>query len=135
MSHAYLSRKVVFWYNGTSGEIRTGFPEEYDAPYGFEKIVCTTAHEAEIWSERQRRWDEFKHGMAQAEREMVEGPMRDNIRKHILHLMGNARNNLNREFLRRHLERMIAVQTHGDMKENHTSMRKLTILLISRRLY
>ena len=104
MSHAYLSRKVVFWYNGTSGEIRTGFPEEYDAPYGFEKIVCTTAHEAEIWSERQRRWDEFKHGMAQAEREMVEGPMRDNIRKHILHLMGNARNNLNREFLRRHLE-------------------------------
>jgi hypothetical protein len=104
MYQAQLSKKVCFWYNGTSGEIRSGLGEEYPSPYGFEKIICTTAHEAEIWSARQRRWEDFKHQMTQTERELVEGPMRDNIRKHILHLMGNARNSLNREFLRRHLE-------------------------------
>lgn len=104
MQQAQLSHKPVFWYNGTTGEIRTGFPEQYAAPHGFEKVVCTTAHEAEMWSERQRKWEDFKHQMSQQEREMIEGPARDGIRKHILHLMGNARNNLNREFLRLHLE-------------------------------
>ena len=105
MQHqAQLTRKPVFWYNGTSGEIRTGLGEEYPAPYGFGKIVCTSAYEAEIWSARQRRWDNFKHEMSQMDRELIEGPMRDEIRKHILHLMSNARNSLNREFLRRHLE-------------------------------
>lgn len=102
---AQLSRKPVFWYDGTTGEIRTGFPEHYDAPRGFQKIICTSAHEAEMWSERQRKWEQFKHSISQHERELIEGPMRDNIRQHILHLMGNARNNMNREFLRLHLEK------------------------------
>src|SRR5208337_1820690 len=60
---ARLRKKVCFWYNGTSGEIRMGLPEEYPAIRGFEKIVCSTAHEAEIWSERMRRWELLKmHG-------------------------------------------------------------------------
>lgn len=104
IQQAQLTKKPCFYYNGTTGEIRTGLPEEYPAPQGYEKIVCNTAHEAEIWSSRQRKWDTFKHEIAQTEREMIEGPARDNIRKHILHLMGNARNSVNREFLRRHLE-------------------------------
>ena len=104
MANAQLSRKVTFYYNGTSGEILTGMPEEYPAPRGYQKIVCNSAHEAEMWSARQRKWDDFKHRLKQEEREMVEGPIRDQMRKHILHLMSNSRNNLNRDFLKRHLE-------------------------------
>jgi len=101
---ARLRKKVCFWYNGTSGEIRMGLPEEYPAIRGFEKIVCSTAHEAEIWSERMRRWELLKMRMEDEQREMIEGPMRAELRSHIHHLMANARNNMNREFLRRHLE-------------------------------
>ena len=99
-----LSRGVVFWYNGTTGEIRMGLPEEYPAIPGFEKIVCKTAQEAETWSERMRRWETVKAEMEDEQREMIEGPMRAELRSHIHHLMANARNNINREFLRRHLE-------------------------------
>lgn len=101
--NAQLSKKPCFWYNGTTGEILTGMPEEFPAPFGYQKIVCTSAHEAEIWSERQRKQDDFKHSIKQEEREMIEGPMRQEIRSHIQHLASNARNSLNRDFLLRHL--------------------------------
>lgn len=101
--NAQLSKKPTYYYNGTSGEILTGMPEEYPAPHGFEKIVCTSAHEAEVWSGRLRERDDFKHALKQEEREMVEGPMRDEIRRHIQHLASNARNSYNRDFLLRHL--------------------------------
>jgi hypothetical protein len=104
MANAQLSKKVCFWYNGTSGAILTGMPEEYSAPRGFEKIVCNTAHEAEMWSERQRKYEAFKESLKQEERELVEGPIRDNIRSEILHQIANARNSINRDFLKRHLE-------------------------------
>ena len=102
--NAQLQTKIVYWYNGTSGEIRMGLPEDFPAPYGFEKIVCNSAHEAEIWSERMRRWEAVKEQMEDEQREMIEGPIRDNLRSYMHHQMANARNNMNREFLRRHLE-------------------------------
>src|SRR5215813_4164309 len=100
---AQLRTKVIFWHDGTSGEIRMGLPEIYPAPYGFEKVVCNTAHEAEVWSGRMRRWEAYKLEMEDEQREMIEGPIRDNLRKHILNLAGNARNNKNRDFLLMHL--------------------------------
>lgn len=102
--NAQLNKKPVFYYNSTSGEIMAGLPEAYPAPYGFEKIVCTSAREAEQWSARQRKWDEFKHRLKMEERELIEGPMRDQMRKHLHHLMANSRNNVNRDFLKKSLE-------------------------------
>ncbi len=99
-----LRTKVVFWYNGSSGEIRMGLPEIYPAPYGYQKIACATAHEAEVWSGRMRKWEQWKQEAEDYEREQVEGPIRDNIRKHIHHLAANARNAMNRDFLLKHLD-------------------------------
>ena len=101
---AQLSTKIVFWYDGTCGEIRMGLPEQFPAPMGFEKIVCNSAHEAEAWSERMRKWESVKQQMEDEQREMIEGPIRANLRSYMQHQMANARNNMNREFLRRHLE-------------------------------
>jgi hypothetical protein len=102
--NAQLTTKIVFWHDGTRGEIRMGLPEHFPAPDGFEKIVCNTAHEAEIWSERMRQWEAYKYQMEDEQREMIEGPIRDNLRSYMRHQMANARNNLNRDFLRQHLE-------------------------------
>lgn len=104
MSNAQLSKKPVFWYNGTTGAIWTGLPEQYPSPSGFQKIVCNSASEAEQWSARQRKWDQLMHEVTIQEREMVEGPQREKIRSEIRHQMANSRNNVNREFLRRYLE-------------------------------
>lgn len=104
MPNAQLSNKPCFYYNGTTGAIMNGLPEQFAAPYGYQKIVCTSVRETEIWSQRQRDWENVKHRMGQEQREMVEGPIKDEIRKHILHQMSNARNQLNRDFLQRHLE-------------------------------
>lgn len=102
--NAQLSKKIVYWYDGTTGDIRMGLPEEFPAPYGFEKIVCNSAHEAEMWSERMRQREAIKFRMEDEQREMIEGQLRANLRSYIHHQMANARNNINREFLRRHLE-------------------------------
>jgi hypothetical protein len=51
-----------------------------------------------------RKWEAFKCQLEDEQREMIEGPIRDTLRRYMQHQMANARNNLNREFLRRHLE-------------------------------
>lgn len=81
-----------------------GLPEEFPAPYLHEKIVCNTAHEAEQWSQKMRGQEAIREQMKDDERAEIEDRLRANLRHHIQHLMANARNNLNREFLRRHLE-------------------------------
>ena len=101
--NAQLSHKPCFFYNETSGEVMTGLPEQFPAPKGYEKIVCNSAAEAEKWSDRQRKWEQFKHSIKEQERELIEGPIRDEMRHHIQHLASNARNSFNRDFLLRHL--------------------------------
>jgi hypothetical protein len=102
--NAQLSRKIVYWQHGMSGEIKMGLPEEYPAPPFHVKIVCGTAHEAERWSEKMRQQEIERDAINDEQRDEIEGRMRAEHRSHILHLMANARNNINREFLRRHLE-------------------------------
>ncbi len=119
--NAQLFKKIVYWYNGTSGEIRMGLPEQFPAPAGFEKKVCNSAHEAEAWSERMRRWETVKMQMEDEQREMIEGPVRDEIRRELLHQMANARNNLNREFLRQHLVKY-------DQRPNRIKMDRISYL-------
>lgn len=102
-----LTKSVCYYFSNPTayhqgqqgtGEIIMGLPECYAAPPGFEKVVCTTAKQAESWSKMMRKWDETKEKIAQAyqrhqEAEQVEAirsQMRDNIR--------NARDQRNRDF-------------------------------------
>jgi hypothetical protein len=102
--NAQLSRKIVFWRDTLTNNIKMGLPEEFPAPDWHEKIVCSTAHEAEHWSQKMREQEALREQMEDEKREEIEGRLRANLRSHMMHLMANARNNLNREFLRKHLE-------------------------------
>jgi hypothetical protein len=51
-----------------------------------------------------RKQEAIRCEMEDEQREMIEGPIRANLRSYMYHQMANARNNMNREFLRRHLE-------------------------------
>jgi hypothetical protein len=84
-------------------QLYMGLPEQFPAPFGMEKIICTTMHQAEYWSHRMREQERVREEAKNEEREKVEGPIRKNLRSHILHLAGNARNNMNRDFLLMHL--------------------------------
>ena len=104
MGNVQLSHKPTFFYNATNGAVWQGLFEWQDAPYGWRKIVCTSAHEAEIWSDRMRQWDRSMHEMTLEQRELVEGPIREEMRSELRHQMANSRNNVNRDFLARALE-------------------------------
>lgn len=105
MANAQLKHKIVYWQNPINKEIRMGLPEAFSAPWGWDKIVCGTALQAEWWSEQLRKQDKIREEVKWAEREAVEGPMQEQLNSHMRNLMANAKNNVTKEFLRRHLER------------------------------
>jgi len=102
-STAQLGKKPVFYRDG-SGAILTGMPENLPAPRGYEKIVCNNVREAERYSEMQRQQERVSHGRQREERGAVEAQFQAEIRSEMTTKMLNARNNVNREFMRRALE-------------------------------
>ena len=103
--NAQLSRKVVY-YKNASGRVLAGGPENMPAPYGFEKVVCNSASDAERWSSHLRRLDNIDHEQIQRHREAVEAPIREEVRSELRHKMANARNNVNRDFLAQAMKRL-----------------------------
>ena len=83
-----------------------GLPENIPAPRGFEKIVCGSAMEAERYSSLQRNQERIEHRRTQEQRGDIEGSFADEIRSEMRTKMANARNNLNKDFMRRAIERM-----------------------------
>lgn len=102
--NAQLSKKIVYWRNPINRELRMGLPEQYPAPWGWEKIVCGSALAAEYWSNEMRKQERIREQVEEEQREAIEGPMKKQLRLHMLNLMANARNQINRDFLARHLE-------------------------------
>jgi hypothetical protein len=100
MGKAQLDKKVVF-YKDASGKIMSGMPENLPAPRGYEKIICNSAHEAERLSELQRRQERVEHRRQQEQRGAIEAEFIGQIRSDRRTLMANARDNKNRDFLRR----------------------------------
>ncbi|PWT73822.1 MAG: hypothetical protein C5B60_07675 [Chloroflexi bacterium] len=107
---------MVFYYSQKLDRILVGFPENYPAPFGFQKIVCRSAHEVEKWSERLRQQERRDDEMKDEEREAIEAPLREYARKELQHLMANARNNVNRDFCRQALQRIDEMERKNKMK-------------------
>jgi hypothetical protein len=82
-----------------------GAPEQWPAPPYYNKIVCHTAHEAERYSQKMREQEASREAMIDEERDAIEGEMLRNLRGHMHSQIANARNNMNRDFLRIWLER------------------------------
>jgi hypothetical protein len=101
--NAQLAKPVVFYFSnpavyGGTGEIIMGLPEQYAAPTGFEKIVCTSTAAAEKWSGRMRVWEETKEQIAQAYQRHQESEQVEAIRSQMRANIANARNPINRDF-------------------------------------
>ena len=105
MRNAYLSKPVVFWLSTINGDIKMGLPQEYAAPDYHEKIICNTVWDVERWSAKMREQDRTRQQMEDDRRGAVEERIRGEIRSHVHNLMGNSRNNLNRDVLRRYLQK------------------------------
>jgi len=103
--------KIVFYYNRQTDRVEVGAPDQYPLPpvlakLGYEKVVCETAHEVEIYSEKKRKQDKRDAEMTAEEREISEGPIRDAIRKDLNYHMLTARNQVNRDFCKFALAKM-----------------------------
>jgi hypothetical protein len=112
--NAQLSKTITFYFSnpsvyGGTGEIIMGLPEQYAAPAGFEKVVCTSTAAAERWSARMRVWEETKEKIAQAYQRHQESEQYDKIASQMRNNIANAPNQLNRDF---------AVQAYENFKNN-----------------
>ena len=103
--NAYLSKPVVYWLNTINGDIKMGLPDNYPAPPYHEKIVCNTVWDVDHWSQKMREQERVRQQMDDDKRGAIEERMRGEIRSHMHHLMANSRNNMNRDFLRRYIEK------------------------------
>lgn len=101
--NAQLAKPVIYYFSnpavyGGTGEIIMGLPEQYAAPPGFEKVVCTSTAAAEKWSGRMRKWDETKEEIAQMYQRKQEEDQVRQMRSDMIHNITNARNQVNRDF-------------------------------------
>ena len=87
---AQLSVKVVFWHNPRTDHILQGAPERFEPIFGYQKIICHHAHEAELWSARLCAQDKRVAEMNDYDRELFEGPMRADIRRELKQKMFRA---------------------------------------------
>ena len=102
--NAQLAKAIVYYFSnpsvyGGTGEIIMGLPEQYAAPPGFEKVVCTSTAAAEKWSARMRKWEETKEEIAQMYQRHQEEKQFKAVLSDIDNKIANARDNINRDFM------------------------------------
>ncbi len=112
---------VVFYYQKSSGRIQVGFPEQFPLPQslkkiGFERVICRTAKEVELWDQKMRDQERRENEMTDEQREAIEGPVRAWARAELVTSMMNARNPVNREFCRSALEKLDEDERRRKMK-------------------
>lgn len=108
---AHKPVNIVFWFSKRLNRINVGLPEQYPIPQvlvnlGFEKVVCRSAHEVDLWSQKLRDQERRDEEMTDEQREMFEGPLRAELRKELVHKMMHSRNQVNKDFCRAALARM-----------------------------
>lgn len=112
---------IVFYHQKSTGHIQVGFPDQYPLPKilekeGFEKIVCRTAKEVELWDQKMREQEKREEEWTDEQREMIEGPIRRMARQELTHKMMHSRNAINREFCRQALLQLDLAEERMKMK-------------------
>lgn len=112
---------VVFYVQPSSGRIEVGFPEMFPVPkslaqIGFQKVVCRTAADLELWSQKKRDQERRDEEMTDEQREAFEGPIRAWARQQLVTSYMNARNAINKEFCRQALEKLDEDEKRRKMK-------------------
>lgn len=120
---AHKPVNIVFWFSKRLNHINVGLPEQYPIPrvlvnLGFEKVVCRTAHDVDLWSQKLRDQEKRDSEMSDEQRYEFEGPLRAELRKDLVSRMLNSRNQLNRDFCKAALQRM------DDDEEKHKLKRE-----------
>jgi len=116
---------VVFYWNQTTNHIINAIlPEIYPVPYpfneqGYQKIVCRSAHELQIWSQKLRDQERREQEIEQAHRKAIEAPVRDALRRELIDAARNAHDNLNRDAARHALAKVDEME--GDQQRTRTS--------------
>lgn len=113
--NAQMAMKIYFWHNPRTDHIMQGAPPQFDhmIPPGYQRITCNHAHEAETWSQRLNAQDKRIAEMSDYEREMVEGPMRADLRRELRAKLLNARNGINRRMLEIALQKLDEAEEKG----------------------
>lgn len=111
MSEGRKAVSVTYWYSRKLNRILNSCPEWFPIPeflvkLGFEKVVCRSAHDVEIWSQKMRDQERRDQENADLERELTEGPVRDRLRKDLIYERDHARNAFNRDFCNRFLSKL-----------------------------
>jgi len=112
---AQLDKKVIYYQNERTGEIRMGAPEQFPVSQGFQKVVCNNAHEAEKWSDRLRQYNLGKESRKDEERAQIEGEAAKEIRSNIHHLMANSHSKYGKVFMEKYLQRMDKAESRRKM--------------------
>lgn len=104
---------VVFYHSKKLNHITIGAPEAYPVPqimvnWGYEKVVCRTARDVEIWSQKLRDQEKREAEKTDEEREAFEGPLRGALRKDLVSRMLNSKDAMNREFCRQSIAQIDA---------------------------
>ncbi len=102
---------IVFWFSKKLDHIRVGAPEWMPIPknlvmLGYDKIVCRSAHEVGIWSQKLRDQERRLREQTDEQREAFEGPILQKMRQDLHYQMANARNQINRDFVRQALVKL-----------------------------
>lgn len=111
MSQGQKPVSVTYWYSRKLNRILNSCPEWFPIPpelraMGFEKIVCRSAHDVEIWSQKMRDQERRDQETVDLKRELSEGPTRERLRKDLVYARDHSRNALNREFCNRFLAKL-----------------------------
>lgn len=113
---------VVFYHQKSTGRIIVGFPEQFPLPpsfakVGFERVICRSAAEVDLWDKKMREQERRDEEMTDEQREAVEGPIRAYARQQLVTAMLDSRNQVNRDFCRAALNRMDEDERRRKMKK------------------
>lgn len=121
MSQGRKPVSVTYWYSRKLNKILNSCPEWFPIPpilrdQGFEKVVCRTSRDVEIWSQKLRDQEAREAEILDLEREAIEAPQRARFRAELVYQHSHARNAFNKEFCRRALEKLDRLEARIRLK-------------------